>query len=148
MLPRASQLSKTSGSAGFHLPEEAERAEAILTEHLSQLSLPPGGLLKTTGPFLGYVRIYPQRGRWCEKKKSRKREGNDLTIRGFQTALNWSQSWWYITRFLQNKGRKKKVIFQIQLYAKLLPNMFNINSHSHHAVLFSKHPPTYGRLKN
>lgn len=111
MLPRASQLSKTSGSAGFHLPEEAERAEAILTEHLSQLSLPPGGLLKTSGPFLGYVRIYPQRGRWCEKKKSRKREGNDLTIRGFQTALNWSQSWWYITRLLQNKGRKKKKSF-------------------------------------
>lgn len=111
MLPRASQLSKTSGSAGFHLPEEAERAKAILTEHLFQLSLPPGGLLETTGPFLGYVRIYPQRGRWCEKKKSIKREGNDLTIRGFQTALNWSQSWWYITRLLQNKGRKKKKSF-------------------------------------
>lgn len=111
MLPRASQLSKTSGSVGFHLPEEAERAKAILTEHPSQLSLPPGGLLETTGPFLGYVRIYPQRGRWCEKKKSIKREGNDLTIRGFQTALNWSQSWWYITRLLQNKGRKKKKSF-------------------------------------
>lgn len=35
--------------------------------------------------------------------------------------------------------RKKKAIFQIQLYAKQSFKVFNINSHSHRVVLFSKH---------
>lgn len=42
-------------------------------------------------------------------------------------------------KILMKDGKKKKAIFQIQHYVKLLLEVFNINSHSHHAVLFSKH---------